>query len=1563
MKKSLRCLFLLGALLTISFGVRAQLTADFTATAHSGCAPLQVTFTDASTGSPATYLWDFGIGSPVSTKGPHLKTYTTPGNYVVSLTVTDANGTNSSVKLDTIHVYGKPVIQTISANKTSGCVPLNNVQFSGAALSGAPAGASQSLSWFWDFGDGTSPSNATSQNPVHNYTTAGNFNITLTVTNVAGCQQDSSRKLYINVFPLPQPSFTIGPNTYACGTPATLNFTNTSTGASPSSAGWTFGDGSGTFSGNTIAHTYSNTGSYIVTMHDTDANGCVSVNPAYATRTVNVYPNQPSFSFSPTKGCVNGAVFFTDNSPGKTFTEWDYGDGVKDQTGVHAYTSSGTYQVKMTSHIGSYCTSTLTKNITVYATPAVQVATSPAVPCPAPTTVTFTASAPRSSSSTQYSWSFDGTPIGSSSNATQVYTFTSSGYRHFQVTALDPITGCSSTLTENNFPIYPIIPTFASPKDDDTKGCIPFSPKFTLELKTNLPPPPPMAPLPDYPVGIDSSTFHWTFYNGTATPGSSTLPGDSLYTWNTVGTYKVVVTGMTKNGCPFSDSISIHADTPTVPSYTVSPLSNCPNVPFSFVNTTANDTNTTYEWVLGDTVFNKGPWIAGFNHSYRIPGRYFPKLITNHLGCISTYTDPDSPNQVSVVVNPSNANFRYDISCGTYKVQFTDLSVGAHTWHWDFGDGDTSNVQNPTHTYASNGKYNVHLHTHNFTYGCSGDTTLSVDVFNVASALSFSADKDTFCVGERIHFTASFPGPTLQPKFSWQVNNGPQSYYVDKVDTFIVFTTRGPQTIKLFSVYDNACSTSVVDSHFLAARPIVGFKASPVSGCMPITVNFTDTSAAVPGTHITMRNWDYGDGTFFSGNQVNLSKTYTQRGVRTVLLTVMDNIGCLDSLHQYGLIDVRHTVDSFTVSDTLVCVNDTVHFKNYTIGDSASLQYSWNFGDGTTSTQLNPAHAFKTPGIYYIRLISTDNLGCTDSFSLRVRAKGPIASFSKDKSISTCKAMKVHFTNTSSNAVSYVWNMGDGVTLPNTPSVYTYGTPGKYIITLSATDAEGCTSFATDSVFLLGYRGSFSFSPTEICLGDTVHFKAAVSNIPTINWDFGDGNGATSHLSADTFHVYTSGGSYNPIVIYDAGEGCGKAFDSGLVPVHVEDLKADFSTSVPCINVPFTLNSTSTAQFSTPNGWHWKLSATDTAIGPNISYQVNQSGPHPVTLYVTSTLGCKDSITKNVFINPLPRIDAGPADTGICPGDTIRLTGHGGASYVWSPDSLVSCTHCPVTLVSSAKPTTYYVIGTDSNGCINRDSITARIQIRTTADVLPGGEICIGESFRLHASGATIYQWQPERFLDSPNIASPLATPIITTHYVVMSMEGTCLARYDTVTVVVHPTPYFDAGDDQFINYGSSVTLNPTEKGIARIEWRADSTLSCLDCFRPVAHPSFTTIYYAKGYSKYGCVDSDSVVVRVRCNGDSVFIPNSFTPNGDGLNDVFYPRGKGISYISAMRIFNRWGELVFERYNFPINDEKSGWDGSYKGSKLPPDVFMYTIQTRCATGEPLLWKGDVSILR
>ena len=115
--------------------------------------------------------------------------------------------------------------------------------------------------------------------------------------------------------------------------------------------------------------------------------------------------------------------------------------------------------------------------------------------------------------------------------------------------------------------------------------------------------------------------------------------------------------------------------------------------------------------------------------------------------------------------------------------------------------------------------------------------------------------------------------------------------------------------------------------------------------------------------------------------------------------------------------------------------------------------------------------------------------------------------------------------------------------------------------------------------------------------------------------------------------------------------------------------------------------------------------------------------------------------------------------------------------------------------------------------------------------------------------------------------------------------------------------------------------------------------------------------------SDHGCKASDSVTILLYCDNSQVFIPNAFTPNGDGENDVFYPRGIGVKMIKTFRIYNRWGELLFERANITLNDASNAWDGSYKGGDPKPDVYVYIMEALCYTGEDITIKGDVTIIR
>ena len=162
---------------------------------------------------------------------------------------------------------------------------------------------------------------------------------------------------------------------------------------------------------------------------------------------------------------------------------------------------------------------------------------------------------------------------------------------------------------------------------------------------------------------------------------------------------------------------------------------------------------------------------------------------------------------------------------------------------------------------------------------------------------------------------------------------------------------------------------------------------------------------------------------------------------------------------------------------------------------------------------------------------------------------------------------------------------------------------------------------------------------------------------------------------------------------------------------------------------------------------------------------------------------------------------------------------------------------------------------------------------------------------------------------------------------------------------------------------GSHAQLNATGSLIATYLWSPGYTLSCDTCYNPLANNLSTTTYTVTVASDFGCRTYDTVTIFLFCDASQVFIPNTFTPNGDGENDIFYPRGAGVRTIKTFRIYNRWGELLFERTNISLNDVANAWDGSFNGTPPRADVYVYLIDAVCDTGEPIFIKGDVTIIR
>jgi gliding motility-associated-like protein len=245
---------------------------------------------------------------------------------------------------------------------------------------------------------------------------------------------------------------------------------------------------------------------------------------------------------------------------------------------------------------------------------------------------------------------------------------------------------------------------------------------------------------------------------------------------------------------------------------------------------------------------------------------------------------------------------------------------------------------------------------------------------------------------------------------------------------------------------------------------------------------------------------------------------------------------------------------------------------------------------------------------------------------------------------------------------------------------------------------------------------------------------------------------------------------------------------------------------------------------------------------------------------------------------------------------------------------------------------------------------------------------------QLNASGAAIYEWAPADGLSDPAIANPVSTPnssmLGTDLQKVIPYQVTgwdnikCFQDTKTVNITAFSYPKLDVGADVTIPVGTAYQINGTGSAdIVSLNWTPATALSCTDCLSPLANPIKTTTSVLDAVNNGTCVSADSIKITVICNNGNFFIPNTFSPNGDGSNDRFIVRGKGLNVIPSITIFNRWGQVVFERRNFAPNDPASGWDGTFNGKPAPSDVYIYTVQILCDNATLIPYHGNVTLIR
>jgi gliding motility-associated-like protein len=380
---------------------------------------------------------------------------------------------------------------------------------------------------------------------------------------------------------------------------------------------------------------------------------------------------------------------------------------------------------------------------------------------------------------------------------------------------------------------------------------------------------------------------------------------------------------------------------------------------------------------------------------------------------------------------------------------------------------------------------------------------------------------------------------------------------------------------------------------------------------------------------------------------------------------------------------------------------------------------------------------------------------------------------------------------------------------------------------------------------------------------------------------------------------------------------------------------------------------------------HWSFGNGQTADAVNtVKHTYNADGKYEVQLQTVYQDYCFDTARHEVNIWPLPNTNAGN-DLVVCMGTPVMLQPSGAAKYTWQSTPDISCTQCATPMINPANNTSYVVTGVSDKGCIKNDTIQVRVRQPFTVKVMPGDTLCAGEQMRLGATGADQYKWMPSAGLDNAALASPKASPTATTVYTVVGKDNdNCFTDTGYVTVKVYPVPQIFAGNDTTVNTGNTIRLSPTYSAdVTSFNWTPSNGLNCTNCASPTADVKGSATYRVTASNQGGCVASDDITITSVCNGDNWFIPNTFSPNGDGMNDVFYVRGKGLYNIHALRVFNRWGQLVFEKRNFMANDPAAGWDGKINGKPADMDVYVYIVDIICDNSNIVPYKGNVALIR
>ncbi len=1570
--------------------VSTPVKAFFETNVSSGCSPLGLKINDKSSG---VYYWqyDLGDGSPLikydldpATTGipepPSIPfsidlTYNNstnaPVNHDITLLVKNASGC-SDILTKTIIVYPEITSDfSLAGNNNRGCHPLD-VQFQNNSTGNTDT-------WLWEFGDGGS---SVDENPNHTFMNlfgpdSLTFETRLISISPYYCRDTTSH--LITVMPYIEANFAFD-RTRAC-TPHEILITDQSYGADIYT--WDFGDGTtSTSMGPVLTKIFQNTTpdsvTYTIHLRTDNDEGCFD--EIY--RDVTVYPEvKSSFNASTTGGCSPLEVFFQNNSNGADNYFWDFGDGgtSTEDDPVHLYDRNmtdhdTTYHVSLVAKSDEICSDTSFFDILIHPYIEAAFTVENIVGCH-PFTIKINN---QSTGVDQYFWSFgDGSPVLNTNSTSFEHTYFNTG-NTTRVYSLQLIVlndqGCSDTLTRL-ISVHPELS--ANFTADNFVACHPMTVNFT-------------------DLSLNAEIWYWDFGDGTSSSASS-----PIHTFNNFGihdtSYMVSLTTSTSDGeCIKSISWPVTVHPNVIAGFSFPDAGGCNPFEVTFENISRGGKN--YFWDFGDgnnlDTSSIEPVSHVFVNTSFISKQSFEVSLQaeNDAGCISRV-------KKTIDVYPDiQTDFVPSVSegCHPLNVSFLNQTSGGETYHWDFGDGSSSNLADPAHIFSNTGTsdsiYTVRLISIAPNNECTDTASWDIRVHPYVEA-DFKIPDNQGCNPFEVYFeNASVNGSS----FTWDFGDGSDTitHSLDPFSHFFYnpdFSVKQDFEIHLVAENTAGCTSEITRTVTVAPAINADFTADQFMGCQPLPVNFENRSSGA-----AYYKWDFGDGT--TSQAENPVKTFTNPGAADIiykvwLFAIASNNECRDSF-QLNITVHPYLKAEFTSQDNIHCSPSTVWFNNTSVGGT---DYHWNFGDGSDMITFvnNPvSHIFENPDyannkVFQVSLTAENSAGCRSEFIKTVEVYPSIEADFEGNTNEGCHPLEVRFTNNESGGYTYFWDFGDGSTSEIRSPVHNFtnftDTIIKRNVKIEARSVYNCLSSSNMEIVIHPTPVAQLESEKIIdCPPFNIILKNSSLNADQYTWEFGDGDFMNINSPDPVNHIYSNQTSkiagYDLKLIAASDFGCSDTSSKKIYvyPGAIADFSSNQEGCSP-LAAYFLNTSTNGASYL----WEFGDGSTMTIKDP-VNYYFNFSGRDTVfhiNLTTTTQYGCADSKEDSIFVYAQPDAEfiANPTHQSF-PSSSVAITNassNGNWTYIWDMgDGYSTGIEDPPSHKYSTWGNYEIKLKVSSPYCL--DSVSHMVRIfpaspQAAFDPLVPECEPYTVTFLNRSSYAQSYLWEFDDGSTSQEF-EPVHTFENDGFYnikLTVTGEGGNDYYYQQLEVYSLPVVDFRIAPKLVLLPDEKIKCyNMSEIGQSYLWDFGDGTTSTEE--NPMHLYSETGEYDISldVWTEHGCTGRLLIPDAVSVKGEGLIIfPNAFRPDNSGpnggyydlnareMNNIFHPYWEGVAdYI--LYIYNRWGELLFTSTDINI-----GWDGYMNGNLIHQGVYVYKAMGIFVNGEVFERVGDVTLLR